>query len=81
MTKPEKSASPWRGETGHIDYAMLKRYGVDLKSSVYYIAGLPKMVDTMKTLLAASGVSEDDIHAEEFTGFTMGDHDLVGTMI
>src|SRR5262249_25843584 len=44
MTQPEKSASPWRGETGYIDQSMIKKYVSDLLSPVYYLAGLPEMV-------------------------------------
>ncbi len=76
LTKPEKKASSWRGETGHIDHSMMKRYVNDLESPVYYIAGLPEMVSAMKTVLTDSGVSEDNIRAEEFSGFTMGQHDM-----
>jgi len=72
LTEPEKEASSWRGETGHIDHAMIQRYVDDLTSPIYYIAGLPDMVSAMKTVLTASGVSKDNIRAEEFTGFTTG---------
>ena len=72
MTAPEQSAQPWRGETGHIDQSMLKRYVPGLTPPDYYLAGLPEMVDAMKTVLAASGVAEDAIRAEEFSGFIMG---------
>jgi ferredoxin-NADP reductase len=73
MTKPEKSGKSWGGETGYIDQAMLKRNVDDLKSPIYYIAGLPDIVSAMRTLLKDSGVSEENIRSEEFSGFTM-DH-------
>jgi ferredoxin-NADP reductase len=73
MTQIQKSAKSWRGETGHINYSMVKRYVDDLQSPIYYIAGLPEMVSAMRALLAEIGVSEDSIRAEEFSGFTM-DH-------
>lgn len=76
LTEPEKSATPWRGETGHIDHSMIKRYVDDLASPVYYIAGLPEMAGAMKTVLTDSGVSENNIRAEEFPGFTMGQHEV-----
>jgi ferredoxin-NADP reductase len=76
VTKPEKETSSWRGETGYIDHSMMKRYIDDLESPMYYIAGLPEMVSAMKTLLTDSGVSEDNIRAEEFSGFIMGHHDV-----
>lgn len=73
MTASEKSAKPWRGESGYIDHSMLNKYLDDLESAIYYIAGLPEMVSAMKTLLTDSGVSEDNIHAEEFTGFNLNE--------
>jgi len=72
LTEPEKEASSWRGETRRIDHSMIQRYVDDLTSPVYYIAGLPDMVSAMKTVLTASGVSKDNIRAEEFTGFILG---------
>jgi ferredoxin-NADP reductase len=78
LTKPEKAASSWRGETGHIDYSMIKRYVDDLASPIYYIAGLPDMVSAMKTVLTERGVSEDNIRAEEFSGFIMGQDEPMG---
>src|SRR6266566_8388135 len=71
LTKPDKSAKTWRGETGYIDHSMLERYVDDLKSPIYYLAGLPEMVSAMKTMLTDSGVSEENIRAEEFSGFIM----------
>ena len=71
MTQPEKSAHAWQRETGYIDRAMLERYVDDLKSPIYYIAGLPEMVNAMKTMLKASGVHEQSIHTEEFSGFML----------
>jgi ferredoxin-NADP reductase len=78
MTQLEKSAKPWRGETGHINDSMLKRHVDDLQFPMYYIAGLPAMVSTMKTMLIDSGVNEDNIHAEEFTGFNLNEIHGVG---
>jgi len=76
MTEPEKSAKSWRGETGHIDHSMLKKYVDDLQSPMYYLAGLPEMVSAMKTMLTASGVREENIRAEEFTGFNLNEMHL-----
>jgi len=36
MTEPEKSAKSWRGETGFINQAMLKKYVDALQSPIYY---------------------------------------------
>ena len=73
MTKPEKSAQAWQGETGFINRTMLEKYVDDLRSPIYYVAGLPEMVNAMQAVLAEVGVSKDNIRAEEFAGFKM-DH-------
>jgi len=71
MTEPEKSARSWQGETGRIDQSMIKRCVDDVQSPMYYIAGLPEMTSAMKSLLADLGVHEDNIQAEEFSGFDL----------
>ncbi len=73
MTEPEKSAQAWQGETGSINRDMLEKYVSDLLSPIYYIAGLPEMVNAMQRVLAQVGVNGDNIRAEEFAGFKM-DH-------
>lgn len=71
MTEPEKSAKSWQGETGFINRAMLTKYVTDLKSPIYYIAGLPEMASAMKALLINLNIHEDNIQAEEFSGFDL----------
>jgi len=73
MTEAEKSAKSWHGKTGFLDASLVKRYVNDLKSPIYYVAGLPKMTSAMKKMLADLGVSEDSINAEEFTGFNLNE--------
>lgn len=73
MTEPEKSAKLWQGEMGFINQDMLKKYVNDLQAPMYYIAGLPEMASAMKELLANVGVKEDQIQAEEFTGFNLNE--------
>lgn len=79
MTESEKSAKPWRGETAHLDRPMLEKYVADLQSPIYYVAGLPEMVSAMKILLTDAGINEDNIRAEEFTGFNL--NEMHGTMM
>ncbi|RUW60733.1 FAD-dependent oxidoreductase [Mesorhizobium sp. M7A.F.Ca.US.008.03.1.1] len=73
MTEAGNSAGQWKGETGHIDRAMLARQAGDLPSAIYYVSGLPEMVSAMKSVLVDSGAGEDSIHAEEFTGFNLNE--------
>jgi ferredoxin-NADP reductase len=71
MTEAEKSAQSWTGETGRITHSMITRHVGDPLLPVYYISGLPEMVSAMKTMLGNSGVGEDSIKVEEFTGFDL----------
>ena len=74
MTEAEKSAQSaqsWTGETGRITHSMVTRHLGDPLLAVYYISGLPEMVSAMKTMLGNTGVGEDSIKAEEFTGFDL----------
>jgi ferredoxin-NADP reductase len=73
MTEPEMSVKSWQGESGKIDQSMLRKYLDNLESPIYYVAGLPEMVSTMKTILTGSGINEDNIRAEEFTGFNLNE--------
>jgi ferredoxin-NADP reductase len=69
MDSIEKSRRPWQGETGYITRAMLDRYLLDAVAPRYYIAGPPEMVAAMQTMLAAAGIDDEDVLAEEFSGY------------
>jgi ferredoxin-NADP reductase len=69
MSEPQKSAQPWKGETGFIRPDMLKRHLTDLKSPVYYFAGPPGMTMAMQSMLEGLGVGENDMRSEEFYGY------------
>jgi ferredoxin-NADP reductase len=71
MTEPERSARSWEGETGYINKALHQKYLSNLNEPIYYIAGLPEMVDAMRKLLKDVGIKESNIRAEEFSGFKM----------
>lgn len=73
MTEPEKSVQKWNGETGFINQVMLQKHVSELRTPIYYISGLPEMVSAILKVLDEAGVSKDNIHAEEFTGFKMGE--------
>jgi ferredoxin-NADP reductase len=68
MTTAEESLS-WEGERGHIDAAMLQRHVDRTTGPIYYIAGPPGMVQALRAMLIGSGVDEDDVRIEEFTGY------------
>jgi ferredoxin-NADP reductase len=63
------SSDAWDGERGRIDAAMLERHLEGLSNAVYYLTGPPGMVNGLRTMLVDSGVDEDDIRTEEFTGY------------
>jgi ferredoxin-NADP reductase len=69
MTKMAESKQPWRGETGLINRDMMTRHLSDLRGPVYYVAGPPGLVASMRETLVAAGVDEDDVRAEEFAGY------------
>ena len=56
-------------EAGFINKEMLSRHLSNLQGPIYYIAGPPAMVTPMRKMLVASGVDEDDIRTEEFSGY------------
>ena len=69
MTDMEHSHLPWDGERGHIDQDMLAKYLTGISSAIYYVTGPPGMVKGLRTVLKATGVDDDDIRTEEFTGY------------
>ena len=69
MTAMAGSSLAWDGERGHIDAAMLGRHLDGVRNPIFYIAGPAGMVQASRTMLVASGVDEDDIRTEEFTGY------------
>jgi ferredoxin-NADP reductase len=69
MTDMNKSSRPWKGETGSIDEAMLKKHLGDIAAPIYYVSGPPEMVDAMQKILSKAGVKAANIRAEEFSGY------------
>jgi Na+-transporting NADH:ubiquinone oxidoreductase subunit NqrF len=69
MTKMTKSHHEWSGETGYIKKEMLAKYLGAAKSPIYYIVGPPKMVSGLHSIVNESGVDDDDIRTEDFSGY------------
>lgn len=69
MTAMAGSKQAWDGERGRIDAAMLQRHLDGISDPIFYIAGPATMVQGLRAMLVASGVDEDDIRTEEFTGY------------
>jgi ferredoxin-NADP reductase len=68
-TQPDQVRMPWHGETGRISIEMLSKWIPDLRIPIYYVAGPSGMVAGVRQMLINSGISEDDIRAEEFAGY------------
>lgn len=69
MTEMEKSGEDWQAERGVISKDMLVKYIGDLTGPIYYLCGPPAMVTAMRQILNSSGVDDDDIRTEEFSGY------------
>lgn len=69
MTDVEGSAKEWHGETGFFIKEMLQKYIGDLMLPVYYISGPATMVTAIRKMLNESGVDDDNIRTEEFSGY------------
>ncbi|MGA9840041.1 MAG: FAD-dependent oxidoreductase [Thermoplasmata archaeon] len=70
VTRPGESTSPWAGRVGRIDRAWIEETRGGAAPPLYYVAGLPEMVEqTVTTLTGAFGVPSDDIDYELFRGF------------
>jgi ferredoxin-NADP reductase len=69
MTDKEKLNKDWNGETGFFTKEMLQKYIEDLMVPVYYIAGPATMVTSMRKMLNESGIDDDNIRTEEFSGY------------
>lgn len=62
-------SEPWDGERGHIDAAMLRRHLQLDREAIYYVTGPAGLVAGLRSMLLGSGVDEDDIRTEEFSGY------------
>ncbi len=69
MTKMKESHQLWKGETGFINREMLAQYASGANSPIYYIVGPPAMVNGLHRMLNDSGVDDDDVRIEDFSGY------------
>jgi ferredoxin-NADP reductase len=70
MDEIDKTRRAWSGELGHINETMLTKYLKTLEGPIYYIAGPPGMVTGLQKMLNESGVNDDDIRIEAFSGYS-----------
>ena len=69
MSEMEKSKHAWEGEKGFITMEMIRKYVTNPETAIYYIAGPPQMVTTLKSMLTKAGIDEDNVRYEEFAGY------------
>jgi ferredoxin-NADP reductase len=48
---------------------MLEKYLGGIPSAIYYVTGPPTFVAGMRAMLAKSGVDDDNVRTEEFSGY------------
>jgi ferredoxin-NADP reductase len=69
MTEMDNSHREWKDETGFISKDMLTKYLPSLEGPIYYLAGPSAKVGAMRRMLTETGIDEDDIRTEEFSGY------------
>lgn len=69
MTQMEKSHQRWDGEREKINRGILEKHLSGFPTALYYVTGPPGFVAGMRAMLAGAGIDEDDIRAEEFSGY------------
>jgi ferredoxin-NADP reductase len=68
MTRVPESDKSWNGLRGRISQSMVKDNCGEWHSALYYIAGPPGMVGSMKEMLVALGIQSERIKLESFAG-------------
>lgn len=64
LTQPNRR---WRGEYGHIDHGMIRRYcGIDIKGLQFYLCGPPGMMRRLDRELKELGADAAQIFSERF---------------
>lgn len=69
MTDMKGSQKAWAGLTSYIDAEMIEGRVRDAVKAIYYIAGPAAMVTSMRHVLDAMRVSDEQIRTEEFGGY------------
>jgi ferredoxin-NADP reductase len=69
MTGEVQSTLSWKGETERISPALIERHIPKADSPIFYVAGPPGLVASMKEALTKAGVDEDDVRSEDFLGY------------
>lgn len=66
LSEPEPG---WAGERGKLNEALLRKWVPDLNRRLFWISGPPSMVMAYGDLIRKSGVSDEAIRTDNFTGY------------
>jgi ferredoxin-NADP reductase len=69
ITSPTVDTETWKGETGRIDQAMLRKFVKDTDTAMFYVVGPPAMVKGLRKMLESAGIHKSSIRSEEFVGY------------
>jgi ferredoxin-NADP reductase len=69
VTRPERSKEKWTGLTGRVSPDMIKEQCKDWPEATFYVSGPPVMVDAMKDALVQTGVDQQRVKREVWTGY------------
>jgi ferredoxin-NADP reductase len=69
MTDANVPAEHWGGTRGYIGEDMLRQRLSDLREPIYYVAGPPRMVSAMQSMLNRAGIAGEQIRKDEFFGY------------
>lgn len=69
MTQMWRSKKNWEGETEYIGAAIFSRHISSIVGPIYYIAGPPPMIESIRQKLLDLGVDRNDINADPFDGY------------
>ena len=69
ITHPAESMTDWSGETGRVSEEMIKKHITLGGNEIYFLCGPAKMVTAMREMVQAMGIQEEQIRAEDFSGY------------
>ena len=66
LSEPEPG---WAGERGKLNEALLRKWVPNLDQRLFWISGPPSMVMAYKALIKQTGVPDESIRTDHFTGY------------
>ncbi len=59
----------WKGERGRLNEALLRKSAPDLSRQLFWISGPPSMATAYRELIRQSGVGDESIRTDSFSGY------------